>query len=807
MKVSSSSGRVCGGGGGGGVCGNGGEDGNDTGSRGDSGGGGGGAPNNNNSSTSSTSTCTSSPPCSEGCGGGGGGGSGGSGLVAGVLVSDQGEVISDRYVGVARQFASRQASERGSNKADQSDGSDDETTLRQMLVSLQHQVTDMSANLTTRLDELQSRGVSPSPAAYYGTEHRGHMETSVALSEIRTQLHELTRSLESCQSEVTEVKRDMVAIKNELDTVQQVKEEIEELREYVDRLELQSHRRKLRLLEQGLTFFLSYTILASMLGMLQFGYNTGVINAPEGNIEKFIKDVFEDRYKENMDHAQAELLYSFAVSIFAIGGMLGGFSGGIIANRFGRKGGLLLNSFVGIGGACLMGLTKYFNSYEVLFIGRFIIGVNCGLNTSLVPMYISEIAPLNLRGGLGTVNQLAVTTGLLISQILGIEQILGTDEGWPLLLGLAICPAILQLILLPVCPESPRYLLITKQWEEEARKALRRLRATNQIEEDIEEMRAEERAQQSEATISMMELVCSPTLRQPLIISVVMQLSQQLSGINAVFYYSTSLFITAGLAENVAKFVTIGIGVIMVNMTLVTMPLMDKTGRRTLHLYGLGGMFIFSIFITISLLITEMIDWMSYLAVVSILGFVVFFAVGPGSIPWMITAELFSQGPRPAAMSIAVLINWVANFAVGIGFQPLKTALDNYTFLPFSVLLAIFWIFTYKKVPETKNKTFEEILALFRQNGRGSVLESSRLYGSMLNYSNALDEHLPPSERASLMVAEEKPLPDSSPVQHSPTDQEVCAVCVNTGSSLMMTSPNVTRRSSHTLSNHVCQMD
>lgn len=119
------------------------------------------------------------------------------------------------------------------------------------LRSLQHQVTDMSANLTTRLDELQSRGVSPSPAvAYYGTEHRGHVETSVALSEIRTQLHELTRSLESCQSEVTEVKRDMVAIKNELDTVQQVKEEIEELREYVDRLELQSHRRKLRLLEQ-----------------------------------------------------------------------------------------------------------------------------------------------------------------------------------------------------------------------------------------------------------------------------------------------------------------------------------------------------------------------------------------------------------------------------------------------------------------------------------------------------------------------------------------------------------------------------
>lgn len=211
-----------------------------------------------------------------------------------------------------------------------------------------------------------------------------------------------------------------------------------------------------------------------------------------------------------------------------------------------------------------------------------------------MPMYISEIAPLNLRGGLGTVNQLAVTVGLLLSQILGTEQILGTNDGWPLLLGLAICPAILQLILLPVCPESPRYLLITKQWEEEARKgilqrkiqdhsihticnsfysyfgnflslALRRLRASSSVDEDIEEMRAEERAQQTESHISTMELICSPILRTPLIIGIVMQLSQQFSGINAVFYYSTSLFVSSGLSDESAKFATIGIGAIMVN--------------------------------------------------------------------------------------------------------------------------------------------------------------------------------------------------------------------------------------------------
>lgn len=113
--------------------------------------------------------------------------------------------------------------------------------------------------------------------------------------------------------------------------------------------------------------------------MLQFGYNTGVINAPEINIENFMKDVYKDRYGEDISEEFIQQLYSVAVSIFAIGGMLGGFSGGWIANRFGRKGGLLLNNVLGISGACLMGFTKVVNSYEMLFLGRFIIGVNCGM--------------------------------------------------------------------------------------------------------------------------------------------------------------------------------------------------------------------------------------------------------------------------------------------------------------------------------------------------------------------------------------------------------------------------------------------
>ncbi|XP_045107201.1 glucose transporter type 1-like isoform X19 [Portunus trituberculatus] len=577
-------------------------------------------------------------------------------------------------------------------------------------------------------------------------------EESVKELLLRSQLQDLTKSLESCQSEVVEVKRDMVAIKHEIDTLQAAKEEIEELRDAVDRLEEQTRRRKIRLLEQasslsppGLTCFLCYAIFAAVLGMFQFGYNTGVINAPQSVIENFIGDCWKSRYHRNIENSKQDLIWSIAVSIFAIGGMIGGFCGGSVGNKFGRKKGLLLNNLLGVGGACLMGFSQMSNSFEMLILGRLVIGINCGLNTSLVPMYISEIAPLNLRGGLGTVNQLAVTIGLLLSQVLGIEQLLGNKKAWPILLGLAVVPAVMQMVLLPVCPESPRYLLMSRQMEDEARRALRRLRASSHVEEDIEEMRAEEAASQTEAHMTMLQLVRNSNLRMPLTIGVVMQLSQQLSGINAlVLYYSTSLFTAAGLEEWQSKYATLGVGSVMVVMTLVSIPLMDRAGRRTLHLYGLGGMFIFSIFITISLLIKEMMSWMTFISVISTLCFVIFFSVGPGSIPWMITAELFSQGPRPAAMSIAVLVNWLSNFIVGIGFPKMQETFENYTFLPFSVLLGCFWIFTYYKVPETKNKTFEEISAIFTRgvdrrteyNGiffshqQWDYLEDPRLYGN-----------------------------------------------------------------------------
>ncbi|KAI1289961.1 Glucose transporter type 1 [Halotydeus destructor] len=476
---------------------------------------------------------------------------------------------------------------------------------------------------------------------------------------------------------------------------------------------------------EGLTFMLVFAIFSAVLGMFQFGYNTSVINPPQKVLEEFIADIYRNRTGQWITEERRDTIWSITVSIFAVGGMIGGISGGGIANWCGRKCGLLLNNAIAMLGATLMSSSQLFNSIECLIMGRFFIGLNCGLNTALVPMYLSEIAPMTLRGALGTVSQLAVTIGLLLGQVLGLSPILGNKQGWPFLLGISFIPAILQLLLLPFCPESPRYLLITKGRLSESRSALQRLRCSSDVDDDLEEMRIENRAVQPKETTSIWDIIRNKELQMPLVIGIVMQLSQQLSGINAIFYYSTNIFIASGLSDARAQYATIGVGAVMVIMTLVSIPLMDKAGRRTLHLYGLGGMFITSIFLTISMLVQFVYAAMSYISVTSILIFVVFFAIGPGSIPWMITAELFNQSTRPAAMSIAVLVNWSTNFVVGLGFPFMRRTLENYSFLPFTCFLAIFWTFTYHKVPETKNRTFDEIAALFRRDDYVSDADST----------------------------------------------------------------------------------
>merc|ERR1719180_191500 len=374
-------------------------------------------------------------------------------------------------------------------------------------------------------------------------------------------------------------------------------------------------------------------------------------------------------------------IFTVITSAFIAGGMIGAMVGGLVADKMGRKRGLIISQVVGLLGGVVMAVSEPLTSWEVLLVGRLVAGLTAGLNTVLVPLYVSEIAPVHLRGGLGVFNQLAVTSGIFLGQILGLGDALGNTSGWPWLLAITCLPPLLQLAILAVSPRSPRYLAISLNMPGEARDAL-------------------------------LELIGSSKLRLPLLICIFMHLSQQLSGMVAIFYYSISFFTSAGIDEQQAQYANLGVGAIMVAMTLVTIPLMDRLGRRVLHLGGLAGMCAMAILIVIA----QNLEDAGGVLIAATLVFVLFFALGPGSIPWMIAGEMFTQGPRPAASALVVFINWAANLAVSLLFPlVLIPELQEFTFLPFAIFIAVFFIFIFLYLPETKGRTVGETTALLQE--------------------------------------------------------------------------------------------
>ncbi|XP_071874992.1 solute carrier family 2, facilitated glucose transporter member 1 isoform X6 [Bombus fervidus] len=466
----------------------------------------------------------------------------------------------------------------------------------------------------------------------------------------------------------------------------------------------------------GLNGRLAFAIAAAALGSsFQHGYNTGVVNAPQQLIENWISDLKMNRTGQVTKQSEVTMIWAIAVSIFCVGGMIGGSLVGSIADRFGRKGGLLLNNILVVLTVIFEGSAKAAKSYEMIIIGRFLIGINAGLNAGLAPMYLSEISPIHLRGAVGTVYQLVITMSILVSQILGLEQILGTDEQWPLLLCLTIVPAIFQVITLPLCPESPKYLLLSKGKDMEAQRALAWLRGTIEVHDEMEEMRTEYESVKLVPKVTLKELFVNPSLRIPLMIAIMVMFAQQLSGINAVMFFSTKIFTMAQLDKTAAQNATMAVGAMNVVMTFVSLILVEKAGRKTLLLAGFSGMFIDTALLAVCLAFADTSRAAAYSSIVLVMTFVILFAIGPGSIPWFLVSELFNQSARPAATSVAIAVNWTANFIVSIGFLPLQEALGAYVFIIFAALQAFFVFFIYKKVPETKNKTMEEISSMFRQ--------------------------------------------------------------------------------------------
>ncbi|NWI49021.1 GTR5 protein, partial [Calyptomena viridis] len=474
-----------------------------------------------------------------------------------------------------------------------------------------------------------------------------------------------------------------------------------------------------------MTFLLAMVTLVSAFGSsFQYGYNVSVINSPAPYMQDFYNRTYFNRTGKPMSSAFQTLLWSLTVSMFPLGGLFGSLMVWPMVNNCGRKGTLLINNLFSIGSAILMGTSELAKTFEVIILSRVIMGIYAGLASNVVPMFLGEMSPKNLRGAIGVVPQLFITIGILAAQILGLQSILGNAEGWPVLLGLTGIPSLIQLLILPFFPESPRYLLLQKGNEEQARKALKKLRGWDDVDDEIEEMFQEDRSEKEEGQFTVLSLCTFRGLRWQLISIIVMMMGQQLSGVNGVFYYADRIFESAGVKSDSIQYVTVSIGAINVIMTLLAVFIVEYLGRRILLLAGFLLCCASCAVLTLALNLQHTISWMSYLSIACVILYIIGHAIGPSPIPSVLITEMFLQSSRPAAFMVGGSVHWLSNFTVGLVFLYMEAGLGPYSFLIFCAICLATMLYIFFIVPETKNKTFMEINRIMAKRNKVEIQEN-----------------------------------------------------------------------------------
>ncbi|NWI06779.1 GTR9 protein, partial [Tichodroma muraria] len=461
-----------------------------------------------------------------------------------------------------------------------------------------------------------------------------------------------------------------------------------------------------------LTFpLLSVTLLVSFGSSMLYGYNLAVVNSPAEYIKAFYNATWSQRYGHGLAPGPLTLLYALTVSIFALGGLAGSLLVGVLVERYGRNGALSRSALLVLLAGGFMGFSRELGSPEMVIIGRSITGLHSG------GCFLGCAQPLprgsNLRGFLGLMPSFFICLGVFSAQVLGLPELLGKDRFWPLFLSVVVVPASLQLLLLHCFPESPRYLLIERNDVCGATKALHRFLGTPDVQDVIEEMREEQRSLSSMEMVSVWQLLRDRSVRWQTLSVVVVNAGMQLSGIDAIWFYTNTIFENAGIPASQIPYTTMGTGAIEVVAGLIGCFTIERVGRRPLIITGFCAMGVCSAGITISLLLQAALPWMRYVSVACVVGIIAGFCMGPAGVPFLMTAELFMQSHRPAAYIVGGSLNWLCNFTIGFIFPFLQMSAGAFCYLLFCGVCLLVALYVYLVIPETKNKTFMEISHIF----------------------------------------------------------------------------------------------
>lgn len=451
--------------------------------------------------------------------------------------------------------------------------------------------------------------------------------------------------------------------------------------------------------------FSSFLLLATAttaIGGFLFGYDTAVINGANSYLKAHM----------SLNPGQEGMAGASAILGCIPGAMVAGF----LSDRFGRRRMLFLCAILYAVSGLLSAIPRTFGQFLA---ARFASGLGIGASSMICPVYIAEIAPGKWRGRLGSLFQLGIVTGIFLTLFINkLIQSLGNDAwntttGWRWMLGMEVVPALVFVALLFTVPESPRW-LVQRAREGEARDILTRLGGAGHAETELAAIRAANREEKGELS----ELFTSAYFK-PLLIAVVLMAGSQFCGINAIIYYSSKIFESAGLVKNAAFTSTVWIGLVNLLFTFVAIAFVDNAGRRPLLLIGTA----------VQTLALALVSWMFHTQqnglplLFCIMAFTAAFAMAMGPIPWIMCSEIFPNKVRGRAMSIATFTIWSSCYVVAQTFPMLndsKAIGPVVTFCMYGVVSLLTFTFVLFAVPETKGRTLEEIESSWKAGGRGA---------------------------------------------------------------------------------------
>jgi len=445
--------------------------------------------------------------------------------------------------------------------------------------------------------------------------------------------------------------------------------------------------------------FLTLLTVTATLGGFLFGFDTAVISGTISFVKK--------------QYAMNSLMEGWYVSSALVGCIAGVAVSGKLGTMLGRRKVMLLSALLFIISAVGCAFTP---DAFMLIVFRLTGGLGIGVASVICPMYISEMAPSNLRGKLVTYYQLAITIGILVayfansliqtqagsSDVSGWMEFIFVKEIWRGMFSVGIIPAFIFLLMIFFIPESPRWLAL-KRRSKEAENVLIKILGADQAEA---EMIAIQNSLEHSDNIKLGELF-KGILKRPVFIGILLAALSQFSGINAIIYYGPSIMEKAGfqLSEALGGQVTIGI----VNMlfTFVAVYYIDKGGRKPLLLWGIGGAALSLLLAAVLFASNASSGW---LVLIPVILFIACFAFSFGPVTWVVVSEIFPTKIRGEAVAISTMSLWVANWIVGQFFPLLLSgAGPSITFLVFAMFSVYAFYISWKKIPETKGRSLEEI--------------------------------------------------------------------------------------------------